>query len=157
MPYIIDGDNLIGSSPDISLEDPDSRSKLVQVVQKYQESRKNNITIVFDGAPQNGLLREDIRSKFSVVYPRESSSADEEIKRILNGFHYFKDVTLITSDKELKAFAKEKGAKTVSSIEFYFQLKRVSRYSGKVAETRKRIDAELSDREVDQWMKIFDE
>ncbi len=157
MPYIIDGDNLIGSSPDISLDDPESRYKLVQEVQKYQETRKNNITIVFDGVPKNGLLREDIGSKFCVVYPRESGSADEEIKRILNGYNYFKDVTLVTSDRELKTFAKKKGAKIVSSIEFYFQLKRVSRYSGMEAETRKRIDAELTAIEVDQWLKIFEE
>jgi predicted RNA-binding protein with PIN domain len=156
MPYIIDGDNLIGSSPDISKEDPDARTKLVSIVRNFQENKKSNVTIVFDGEPQNGLRREDICAKFCVRYPRYGSSADDEIKRILDGFNYFRDVVLVSSDRDLKDYAKEKGARTINSIEFYYELKRVSRVSGKKEESRKRIDAELSDMEVDQWMKIFE-
>lgn len=157
MPYIIDGDNLIGSSPDIVLEDPEARSKLIYIVQKFQENKNSNVTLVFDGEPENGVQREDINTKFCVRYPQYGNSADDEIKNILEGFHYFKDVTLVSSDRELKAFAKKKGAKTINSIEFYFELKRFSRASGKVEESKKRIDAELSDGEIDQWMKIFEE
>jgi len=157
MPYIIDGDNLIGSSPDLSGEDPDARSTLIQAVHNFQENRSCNVTIVFDGKPESGLKREDIHSKFCVRYPEFGSSADDEIKLILDTLHYFKDVTLITSDRDLKSYAKKKGAKTINSIEFYFELKRISRRSGKQEEFRKRIDTEVSDGEVDQWMKIFEE
>ncbi|MCP5051861.1 MAG: hypothetical protein GY940_32135 [bacterium] len=157
MPYIIDGDNLIGSSPDISQDDPESRSRLVAIVRKFQESKKSNVTLVFDGQPENGVHREDMATKFCVRYPRNGTSADDEIKHMLEGFHYFKDVVLVTSDRDLKTFAKKKGARTINAIEFYFELKRYSRISGRKEESLKRIDAELSDREVDQWMKIFDE
>jgi len=157
MPYIIDGNNLIGSSPDISLTDPEARPKIIYIVRKFQEKRKNNVVIVFDGEPENGVHQEDICAKFCVRYPRNGSSADDEIKRILGSFNHFKDVTLVTSDRDLKTFARKKGVKTVNSIEFYFDLKRISRISGKVEESQKRIDAQLSDREVDQWMKIFED
>ncbi len=157
MPYIIDGDNLIGSSPDIALDDPEAREKLIFIVKKFQENKHSNVTLVFDGETQSGLQREDISSKFCVRYPQYGISADDEIKRILDGFHYFKDVTLVSSDRELKTFAKKKGAKTINSIEFYFELKRFSRVSGKVEESKKRIDTELSDGEIDQWMKIFED
>jgi predicted RNA-binding protein with PIN domain len=156
MPYIIDGDNLIGGSPDISLDDPECRTKLIFIVRKFQEARNNKITIVFDGHPENGVNRENISEKLLVCYPNNGSSADEEIKHILAGFHYFKDVILVTSDRDLKSFAKKKGAKTINSIEFYFELKRYSHISGKKEETRKRIEGEISDQEVDQWMKIFE-
>lgn len=156
MPYIIDGDNLIGSSPDISREDANARPQLIALVRAFQENKNSNVTIVFDGAPQNGVRREEVRAKFCVVYPRNGSSADDEIKSILDHLNYFKDVVLVTSDRALKDYAKNKGAKTVNSIEFYYELKRVSRISGKKEESRKRIDAELSDMEVDQWMKIFE-
>lgn len=156
MPYIIDGDNLIGSSPDITQEDPDARTKLISIVQNFQERKNSNVTVVFDGAPQSGVHREEVRTKFCVRYPRNGSNADEEIKHILDGLNYFKDVILVTSDRDLKDYAKKKGAKTVNSIEFYYELKRISRISGKQEESRKRIDAELSDMEVDQWMKIFE-
>lgn len=155
MPYIIDGDNLIGSSPDINLDDPQARPKLLQVVKRFQENKNYNVIIVFDGGPDTGVHREELTTKLSLRHPRDGDSADDEIKRILRGFNYFKDVVLVTSDRELKDFAKKKGAKTVNSIEFYFELKRVSRISGKKEESRKRIDAELSDHEVDHWLKIF--
>jgi predicted RNA-binding protein with PIN domain len=156
MPYIIDGDNVIGSSPDISLEDPKARPKLIYIIRKFQENKKNKVTIVFDGMPESGVQREDISEKFCIRYPLPGSSADDEIKRILNGFHYFKDVILVTSDRDLRTFAKKKGARLINSIEFYFELKRVSRIHGKKEETKKRIDTQLSDTEVEQWMKIFE-
>jgi predicted RNA-binding protein with PIN domain len=157
MPYIIDGNNLMGSSADISPDDPQARVKLVHFVRRFQENRKNNVIIVFDGVPENGLHREELSPKFSVRYPLSGSSADEEIKHILDGLNYFKDVVLVTSDRELKTYAREKGARTVNSVEFYYELKRVSRISGIKEESKKRIDAGLSDHEVDQWMKIFEE
>jgi uncharacterized protein len=157
MPYIIDGNNLIGSSPDISLDDPESRSKLIYIVRKFQEARKTKVTIVFDGHPETGVIREDLNEKLCILYPRIGSSADDEIKQILTGINYFKDVILVTSDRALKSFAKKEGARTINSIEFYFELKRFSHISGKKEATRKRIDAKVSDQEVDQWMKIFEE
>ena len=140
----------------ISLEDPKARPKLIYIIRKFQENKKNNVTIVFDGMPENGVQREDISEKFCVRYPPAGSSADDEIKRILNGFSYFKDVIVVTSDRELRTYAKKKGAKIINSVEFYFQLKRISRIHGKKEETEKRIDAQLSDTEVEQWMKIFE-
>lgn len=157
MPYIIDGDNLIGSSPDINLDDPQARPKLLQIVKRFQENKNYNVIIVFDGGPEAGVHREELTTKLSLRHPRDGDTADDEIKQILRGFNYFKDVVLVTSDRELKDFAKKKGAKTINSIEFYFELKRVSRISGKKEESRKRIDAELSDHEVDHWMKIFEQ
>ena len=137
MPYIIDGDNVIGSSPDISLEDPKARLKLIHIIRKFQENKKNNVTIVFDGKPENGVQREDISEKFCIRYPLAGCSADDEIKRILNRFNYFKDVILVTSDRELRTFAKKKGAKIVKSIEFFFELKRISHIHGKKEESKK--------------------
>ncbi len=157
MPYIIDGNNLVGSSPDISLEDPDARDKVIEIVRQFQQNRKNSVTVVFDGQPGEVVKVQDMPSKFNIVYPRNGVTADDEIKHILNGFTYFKEVVLVTSDRALKDFARKKGAKTVNAIEFYYELKRFSRVHGKKEEKKKRIEVELSDSEVDQWMKIFDE
>ncbi len=157
MPYIIDGNNLVGCFPDITLDDPEARSRLLFVVSKFQENKKNNIIIVFDGEPDEGMRKQMASSKFTIVYPEIGNSADNEIKEILSGFNYFKDVVVVTSDRELKTFAKKKGAKTINSIEFYFELKRFSHIYGKKEENQKRIDAELDETEVDQWMKIFNE
>lgn len=157
MPYIIDGNNLIGCSPDISLEESDAREKLLHIVRKYQEKRNNNIILFFDGEPQNGLYREEVNQKFSIRYPRFGGSADEEIKQLLDSYHDYRDVVLVSSDRELKTTAKKKGAKIVNSIEFYYRLKQAYRIGGRQEEKKKRINTQLSENEVDHWMKIFQE
>ena len=156
MPYIIDGNNLIGCSPDISLEDSNSRSEILGIVKKFQKKKKSKIIVVFDGEPDTFSNEENPTEKIVVKYPPIGDSADDEIKRILEGYTYFRDVVLVTSDRELKDVAKKKGARVVNSIEFYYELKRVYRATGRIELKQKRIDTELSDGEVDQWMKIFD-
>lgn len=155
MPYVIDGNNLVGCSPDISLKDPNARDRVIRIVKRFQENRNNSVVIVFDGAPDAGVRRWEESTKLTVIYPKGGNTADDEIKEILDGFHYFKDVVLVSSDRELKTFAKKKGARTVNSIEFYYELKRFSHIHVKREESQKRIEAELSDSEVDQWLKVF--
>jgi predicted RNA-binding protein with PIN domain len=155
MPTIIDGNNLIGSSPDISLDDPNARKKILHLVRKYQETTNSNLIIVFDGGPEPTLQTENSRVKVSVVFPGLGSSADDEIKKILDGYSDFKSVILVSSDRDLKSFAKNRGAKAINSIEFYFELKRVYRLNGAKEEKLKRIHSKLSEQEVDQWLKIF--
>lgn len=157
MPYIIDGNNLIGSSPDMSLEESGVRQKTIQMVRRFQQNRNNKVIVVFDGEPDGTSHRQELGSKFLVVYPRYGQSADDEIKHILDSYNDFRDVVLITSDRELKSYARKLGARTVNSIEFYFKLKREYRETGKREESQKRIDTRLSEREVDQWMKIFND
>lgn len=156
MPYIIDGNNLIGASPEMSLEDSEAKEKLTEILNKYQMTRNNNIILIFDGPSETSGSKKELNNKFTVIYCPEAKSASEKIKSQLTNYNNFKDVVLITSDKELKKFGKNKGAKVINAIEFYYELKRFNRINGKKEESQKRIDAELSDNEVDQWMKIFD-
>jgi predicted RNA-binding protein with PIN domain len=155
MPIIIDGNNLIGSFPEISIEDPTSISKVIRLVKKFQEDKKNNVIIVFDGQPDGPAERGNSNQKFNIIYPRIGNTADDEIKAILDNMDYFKDVILVSSDRELKAYARDKGAKTINSIEFYYELKRFARVFWKKEESQKRINAQLSETEVDQWLKVF--
>jgi predicted RNA-binding protein with PIN domain len=155
MPVIIDGNNLIGSSPDIKLNDPDARIKIMHLLENYQDQKKNNLVVVFDGEPNPYSQNDFSKEKIKVIYPFYGNSADDEIKRLLDTYTDFRDVVLVSSDSELKSFAKEKGAKIINSIEFYFELKRTFRKSGLKAEKLKRINAKLSKTEVDHWLKVF--
>ncbi|MCK5056573.1 MAG: NYN domain-containing protein [Candidatus Aminicenantes bacterium] len=157
MPYIIDGNNLIGSSTDIALEDPGARKKILEIVRKYQQSKKRSVIIVFDGEPDGVLHKQPLNEKLTVVYPRYGDSADDEIKRILNRYTYFKDVVLVTSDRELKSYARKKGARIINSTQFHYELKRYYRVQGIKESNQQRINARLSDSEIDQWLKIFED
>lgn len=156
MPYIIDGNNVIGCSPDISLDDPDSREKLISLVRKFQESKHAKVTLVFDGSPGgNGLYHNVITPKFSVLFPTLGNSADDEIKKLLAHSHHSPELVLVTSDRELKKLAKDKGVRTRNSIEFYFEMKKICFQQGKKEESQKRIEKSLSPTEVENWLKIF--
>ncbi|MCU0276305.1 MAG: NYN domain-containing protein [Acidobacteria bacterium] len=155
MPYIIDGNNLIGSAPDFSLGDPEARGRMVSTIKKFQESKNTKVTVVFDGEPQGSERHNPINAKMQVIYPRYGQSADDEIKRILEGYRHVKETILVTTDRELKTFAKEMGVRTINSIEFYYLLKKNSVSYGKKEETLKRVNARVSQNEVEQWLKIF--
>jgi len=155
MPYVIDGNNLIGCAPDFSLGDPEARGKMVSLIRKFQESKNTKVTVVFDGEPQGSERLNPINSKLTVMYPRYGLSADDEIKRILENYQNVRDTILVTTDRELKSFAKDKGARTVNSIEFYFVLKKAFASQGKKEETMKRVNTRVSKNEVEQWLKIF--
>ena len=155
MAYIVDGNNLIGSAPDFSLGDPESRGKMVSLIRKFQESKNTKITVVFDGEPQGSELKNPINAKLTVVYPRYGLTADDEIKHILDNYQQLKEIVLVTTDRELKKYAKDKGARTINSIEFYFTLKKAFLSQGKKEETLKRVNTRVSQNEVEQWLKIF--
>ncbi len=155
MPYVIDGNNLIGFSPDIEYDAPDSRIRLIDLIKKYQSVKKNNIILVFDGEPENGPHYQKYSNKFRIIYPNYGESADEVIKKLLNEFSTLNDVMVITSDRELKQYAKDKGAKVINSIEFYHEVKRFAKFYKKKKMSDKRINIKLSEKEVDNWLKIF--
>jgi len=157
MPYVIDGNNLIGFSPDIDYDDPESRIKLIDLVKKYQSVKKNNIILVFDGEPENGPHYQKYSNKFRIIYPNYGESADEVIKKILMEFSNLNDVIVITSDRELRQYSKDKGAKVINSIEFYHEIKRVSKLYKKKRISDKRINIKLSEKEIDNWLKIFND
>jgi predicted RNA-binding protein with PIN domain len=157
MPYIIDGNNLIGCAPDFSLADPEARGRMVSIIKKFQESKNTKVTVFFDGAPQGGERLNPINSKLTVVYPRYGLSADDEIKKILEHYRHVKETILVTTDRELKIFAKDMGIRTVNSIEFYYMLKKTSVFHGRKEETLKRVNTRVSPNEVEQWLKIFNQ
>ncbi len=156
MPYIIDGNNLIGASPDIALDDPEARSKIVAMVRKFQERKGATIIVVFDGEPWTGLARDLTADKLRFVFPRPGHSADDEIKRLLEGYRQLNDVVLISSDRELKRFARDCGARSVNAIEFYFELRKTCHLQSRREESQKRVNTRVSASEVEQWLKIFE-
>jgi len=155
MPYVIDGNNVIGSSPDLVQTETGSRQKLIEMVVQFQKHRNNSVVLVFDGARGEENIPPLGDGRFSVLFPNEGQSADDLIIHLINEYTNCRDVVLVSSDKKLKDLAKEKGGRTLNAIEFYFDLKRANRIQDKREEKEKRIHGEISDNEVDQWMKIF--
>lgn len=149
MPYLIDGHNLIGQAPGLSLEDPDDEAKLVQLLKRYCSRRKKKVTVVFDRGLPGGsspLSGGGVEVRFAPL----SSTADALIRRRLRDLRDAKNWTVVTSDVEVARTARARGARVMASAEFAAEL------IAPDARVEKG-EAGLSQDEVAQWEEIFNQ
>jgi predicted RNA-binding protein with PIN domain len=155
MPYLIDGSNLIGHSPHLTLMDPRSKRRLAAQLAIFQATKRTKLTLVFDGPPDNELVGERFRRKeFSILWPDMDESADTVIKRQVEKQTDMRHFYVVSSDREIKSFVKECGAKSMDCEEFHKLLKTtLEEYKESIAMDKE--DISLSPLEVDHWQKIF--
>jgi predicted RNA-binding protein with PIN domain len=155
MPYLIDGSNLIGHSPHLDLSDPRSKKKLVAQLAIFQAIKKTKIILVFDGPPDPDLVGEKFRRKeFSVFWPDMEESADTVIERWIEKQTDLRHLTVVSSDREIKTFAKMNGAKVLDCEKFH-QLLKSALKEHKESKSMNKEDVTLSPLEVDHWLEIF--
>lgn len=155
MAYLIDGNNLIGHTPSLNLRDPISKHRLVSKLRIFQKVKMTKVTLVFDGPPEPNLLDKKFQTKrFSIVYPSEDENADDVIKKIILKQSDRRRFFVVSSDREIKSFAKARGAKALSSKEFNKELVKVLKEYKKSLETTKK-DTPLTALEINHWLEIF--
>ncbi len=155
MPYLIDGNNLIGTSADLSLSDSTSREKLIKRLLVVQKRTRKRFILVFDGDPQNYPQEfEPVPGKFQVKFPRFGMSADELIEELIERSSNPSGYILVSSDRRLREFARRHRVKSIRSEEFMRMVKKILREERKEKEWKKP-DVKLSPQEVEIWMNIF--
>lgn len=128
---------------------------LVSKLQRFQHQKKTRVLVVFDGAPDLNLIGENYQRKnFSVLFPSFDQNADDAIKEIISKQTDLRRFFVVSSDREIKDFAKTKGAKSLSCEEFERELKSVLREHRKSLEEEKNVTPPSSF-EINQWLKIF--
>jgi hypothetical protein len=117
MPFIIDGHNLIGQMPGLSLADPDDEQKLVMLLRGYLLRARKKGTVVFDrGQPTGqGSLS---NSTLTVRFARPPRTADEVIVELVRADRNPRGLTVITSDARLQAAVRERGATVREAASF---------------------------------------
>lgn len=138
MPYLIDGNNLIGQTSSFGLRDNRSRLELLGRLWTFQQATRARVWVVFDGPADPGLSAECGRwKKFQVLFPKEGQRADDLIAGIISQNRQPQAIILVTSDRDLRSKAKARGVKTLSAAEFERRLKKVARERKKEGELRK--------------------
>lgn len=126
---IIDGHNLIPKVPGLSLSDPDDEQNLIDLLQRYARHRRGapkRIEVFFDRAP---LGRAGVRSYGRLVahFVQEGKTADEAIRQFVTALgKSARNVTVISSDRQVQAGARELRAAVMSSEDFARQLANLS-------------------------------
>lgn len=155
MPYLIDGNNFIGYLSRHELQNPESRNILVGKLLAFQKIKNTKIYLVFDGAPDRRITERNFPgNKFVVFYPDFGQTADDVIEEIINRQTDLRRFFVVSSDREIKDFARSKGAKRLDCKDFHKQLK-------EALKKHKKLKAETKDvffpttLEVKQWLDVF--
>ena len=95
MPYLIDGDNLLGTWPGRKRSDAERR-KLAFELERFAARRRRKIVVVFDGVPPPGL-----RIGPAVRFAGPGRTADDVILDLLREQHERQGWIVVTSDRSL--------------------------------------------------------
>ncbi len=155
MAYLIDGSNFIGYLSPSLLKDPKTKYSLASRLFIFQQTKKTRVLLVFDGTADLNLIGKKFQKKsFSVIFPPLDQNADGVIKEIISKQTDLRRFFVVSSDREIKDFAKSKGAKSMSCKEFYQEFRTVLKEHKKSQELEKTFSPP-SPLEINQWIKIF--
>jgi predicted RNA-binding protein with PIN domain len=149
--YLIDGHNLIGYLPDISLDDPNDEALLVQKLAGVMARLNKRCVGVFDYGLPGGSSRMSTYA-VQVVFASQRTTADKVIIARIGKIRDPINWTVVTSDREVRAIARGRNMTVMTSAEFADFMQ---------APPKPEVDAgeaahvSLSAEEVDEWLKLF--
>ena len=151
MPYLIDGHNLIPKLG-LRLASIDDEMELIAILQEFCRLERRQVDVFFDGAPPDQARTQKLGS-VTAHFVRVGNTADNAIRNRLKKLgKSAKNWTVVSSDRQVQAEAHAARAEVISSDAFAGTLKQAHDSSPKPGNERK-----LSAREVDDWLKLFEE
>jgi predicted RNA-binding protein with PIN domain len=150
MPFLIDGHNLIGHMPGMSLADPEDEAVLVQALAAFCRRTRSKAVVYFDrGAIDSGsgTAAGAVQVRF-VRPPRTADDAIVEHVQSLRG--EAANWTVVTSDRALRQAVRQAGARHQPSPEF---ARRLAPPAGRQDPAEKPPDPLPG--EVQGWMDLF--
>lgn len=142
--YIIDGNNLIGKIPSLkNLPDKEtSRQKLAIMLERYFHKKKVKVSLHFDG-----FENEPIKVSGLKIHYSQNRSADEKIKKEIDGIKNRNSVNVVSSDLEIISYAKVCGCDVIKSEEFYNRMM--------IQDKNSKEEEKPSDFNTDEFKKLF--
>jgi predicted RNA-binding protein with PIN domain len=149
VPVLIDGHNLIGRLPMLSLQDPDDEEKLVRLLQSYRGRTGKAVMVVFDPGIVPGWSQARRHGGVEVAFAPHGSSADVVIASKLRRSRDPQSWQVVTSDRRLADTVEQLGARVLSADDFALELGSVQ------PESTDWKDLPPSPEEVEKWLNLF--
>jgi predicted RNA-binding protein with PIN domain len=117
VPYLIDGNNLLGSWGGPQGGD-DRRHEVVRRVAAFCRGRSAKATVVFDGHPLRSDMAAQDLGPVSVRVPEAGRDADSLIRELVERAPRASQLIVVTSDKALYSYVKTLGASVLRAHEW---------------------------------------
>jgi uncharacterized protein len=150
MPYIVDGNNVMGQTPGWHRDRPRARRQLIERLAVFARIRKARITVVFDGAPDSGFPDESAFRGVKILYADPGSDADSRIRRLVDSSKDKRGLTVVTSDRQLGFQVRSSGAAVMRSGEFRKEMEEAEQ-SAPGAQDGEQFNVE----DVNEWLRYF--
>jgi len=153
---IIDGYNLLKSA-ESGMKKTDNlefaREKLLRLLNSSQKLLHHEIIVVFDSYSSMESKKIVHFGKIKVVFSGQGMEADDLIRNWIRKKAYTHSLTVVSSDNEIKHTARDHGARVMDSKEFWITNRNTTQHDEKPSLLEK--ERNLSDREVKEWLKLF--
>lgn len=151
MPYLIDGNNLLGSWGGPAVPG-DGRHEVVRRVSAFCRAKGARAIIVFDGAPFRPEAAEQQLGPVTIRFPGPGRDADSLIREIVDAAAHPAELVVVSSDKPVYSYARTRGARVLRAHEW--------NALGREAQPRHRKGAAKSEKperetDVEGWLKRF--
>ena len=117
MPYLIDGHNLIGQTPGLSLADPDDEQQLIERLRAYLVRVNKKGTVFFDKGLPGGAGRWS-NNVLEVRFAPHPKRADDLILSRLRAAPNPRELIVVSGDREVGDAARQAGARVIKSSDF---------------------------------------
>lgn len=150
---LIDGYNLLYHFPElrriIERDLEEAREGLLARLSSYAEEKGVEVIVVFDGEGRLGGVAES-RGGVKVIFSRPPEKADPLIKRMIDKMEWGMDLTVVSSDNEIRSYARLSRVRLTSSHQFANE---IAQKPDK--EYEKKFDHSMSPEELEEWMRLF--
>src|SRR5215831_8013842 len=150
MPYIVDGNNVMGQTPGWHRDKPRARLELLKRVAAFARLRGARVTIVFDGAPGHELPEGSAFKGVRILYAHRGSNADDRIVELLESSTDPRGITVVTSDRQLGVRVRQRGANVLRSGAFRNQMESIADSHEPSA-----AEAEPDAADLEGWLRYF--
>ena len=151
MPYLIDGHNLIGQMPGLSLADPDDEQRLIEQLRAYLSRVNKKATVIFDKGLPGGAGKWSTPA-LEVRFAPHPKTADDLIKDRLLRERNPRGLMVVSGDRELIEAAQRAGAGVRRPADFLREMS-AAEHSAFAPPNPKQ--AGLSADEVADWERAF--
>ena len=152
---LIDGHNLIGQTPGLSLADPNDEQKLVVILRRYAARKNARIVVVFDSGTAShagGKSRELSGGNVTAIFAGSHTIADRVLMERIRELKKPGDWVVVSSDREVQQAAQQRKMTVWSSADF---AKRMGAPPQREVEPPEPKDSGLTQSEVDEWLRLF--